>query len=124
MLRATWSSKPAAANYEDRQTSTQEALDELFAEISRNEQRKKDQAAKGYDSLRYFVFGVLQEMRVADPEDVSETIATAFVEHSGWRQSEAELRELRQAVTFAVYAKVDDLDEVTRIVDRLFSKVQ
>jgi hypothetical protein len=24
-------------------------------------------------------------------------------------------------VTFAVYAEVDDLDEVTRIVDRLFS---
>jgi hypothetical protein len=28
---------------------------------------------------------------------------------------------LRQAVTFAVYAEVDDLEEVTRIVDRLFT---
>jgi type I restriction enzyme, R subunit len=39
----------------------------------------------------------------------------------GWRQSEADLRELRKAVTFAIYAEVDDVDEVTRIVDKLFS---
>jgi len=28
---------------------------------------------------------------------------------------------LRKAVTFAVYAEEDDLDQVTRIVDRLFT---
>ena len=33
--------------YEDRQSSTKEALDELFAEITKNEQRKKEQAEKG-----------------------------------------------------------------------------
>src|SRR5207245_8003213 len=43
-------------SYEDRQASTQETLDELFAEIQRNEQRKREQAQKGTDSLRYFVF--------------------------------------------------------------------
>jgi len=43
------------------------------------------------------------------------------VEYPNWRQSEADLRELRKAVTFAVYAQEDDLDQVTRIVDRLFS---
>ena len=48
--------KQIQENYEERQTSTQEALDELFAEIKRNEQRKKEQAEKGYDALRYFVF--------------------------------------------------------------------
>jgi type I restriction enzyme R subunit len=107
--------------YEDRQTSTQEALDELFAEIQRNEQRKKEQAEKGYDSLRYFVFTALQEAHVADADAVSGRVARAFVDHPNWRQSESELREARKAVTFAVCAAVDDLDEVARVVDLLFS---
>jgi type I restriction enzyme, R subunit len=113
--------KQVQESYEDRQTTTREALDELFADIKRNEQRKREQAARGYDSLRYFVFTTLQETGVKDAESVSAKIAGAFVEHPSWRQSDAELRELRNAVTFAVYAEVDDLDEVTRIVDRLFS---
>lgn len=51
---------------------------------------------------------------------MSAKVARAFVDHPNWRQSEAELREVRKAVTFAVCAEVDDLDEVTRIVARLF----
>lgn len=110
-------------SYEDRQTTTREALDDLFAAIRRNEERKKEQAEKGYDSLRYFVFTSLQEAGVKDAEAVSARAARAFVDHPNWRQSEADLRELRKAVTFAVYAAEDDLDQVTRIVDRLFSRL-
>lgn len=55
---------------------------------------------------------------------MSEKVAKAFVEHSIWRQSEAELRELRKAVTFAVYAEENDLDQVTRVVDTLFSYLE
>jgi type I restriction enzyme R subunit len=113
--------KQVQERYEDRQASTQEALDELFAEIKRNEQRKKEQAEKGYDSLRYFVFTLLQETGVKDAEGVSAKVARAFVEHPNWRQSDAALRELRKTVTFAVYAEEDDLDQVTQSVDRLFS---
>ncbi len=113
--------KQVQENYEDRQTSTQEALDELFADIKRNEQRKKEQAAKGYDSLCYFVFTMLKETGLTDPDGVSAKVAKAFVEHPNWRESEADLRESRKAVTFAVYAQIEDLDEVTRIVDKLFS---
>src|SRR5215470_8732541 len=64
--------KQVQESYEDRQTSTQDALDELFADIKQNEQRKKEQAEKGYDSLRYFVFTTLQEAGVKDAEAVSE----------------------------------------------------
>ena len=113
--------KQIQESYEDRQTSTQEALDELFANIRRNEQRKKEQAAKGYGSLRYFVFTLLQETGVKGAESISAKVAKAFMEYSNWRQSEADLRELRKAVTFAVYVEEDDLDQVTRIVDTLFS---
>jgi len=111
--------KEVQERYEDRQASTREALDELFAEIKRNEQRKKEQAERGYDSLRYFVFTLLQDAAVNDADGVSAKVSRAFVEHPTWRQSEADLRELRQAVTFAVYAEENDLDQVTRIVERL-----
>jgi len=113
--------KQIQETYEDRQKSTQEALEALFADIRADEKRKKDQAAKGYDALRYFVFTMLSAMGVRDAESVSAKIAKAFGEHPNWSQSDAELRELRKAVTFAVYAEVDDLDEVTRIVDQMFS---
>ena len=33
-------------------------------------------------------------------------------------------RELRKAVTFAVFAEEDDLDQVTRIVDSLFTQLE
>src|SRR5262249_34957571 len=41
--------KQVQESYEDRQTTTQEAMNELFAEIKGNEQRKKGQAEQGYD---------------------------------------------------------------------------
>ncbi|HEX5242116.1 MAG TPA: HsdR family type I site-specific deoxyribonuclease [Tepidisphaeraceae bacterium] len=115
--------KAIQESYEDRQTSTQAAMDELFAEIQRNEKRKREQAERGYDSLRYFVFTSLQEAGVANAEAVSAKVAKAFVEHPNWRESEADLRELRKAVTFAVYAEMDDLDKVAAIVDRLLGKL-
>ena len=115
--------KQVQESYEDRQTSTQEALDELFAEIKRNEERKKEQAQKGYQPLRYFVLTLLQDAGVKEAESASGRISKAFGEHPNWRESEADLRELRKAVTFAVYAEVDDIDKVTRIVDGLFSQL-
>ncbi len=71
-----------------------------------------------------FVFTSLQEAGVKDAEGVSAKVATAFGDHSNRRQSEDGLRELRKAVTFAVYAAEDDLDQVTRIVDGLFSSLE
>ena len=69
------------------------------------------------------MFTSLQEAGVKNAERVSEKVARAFVEHPNWRQSEAALRELRKAATFAVYAEVDDLDEVTAIVEKLLGKL-
>jgi len=108
-------------NYEDRQTSTQEALDALLAEIEQNEKRKKEQAQKGFDGLNFFVYRTLLDESVTDAEEVSGQVKAALAGHPNWQTSEAELRELRKEVTFAIYAKMDDLDQVARIVDNLFS---
>lgn len=116
--------KAIQESYEERQTSTQAALDELYAEIRRNEQLKRKIAEKGYDSLRYFVFAAMQEAGIDNGEVVSGKIATAFSDHPHWRESEAELREVRKAMTFAVYAEDDDPNNVAAIVDKLIEKLR
>lgn len=58
-------------SFDNRQISTQEALEELLNEIEKNEQRKKEQAEKGLDALTYFVYCTLNDDGVPNAEAVS-----------------------------------------------------
>lgn len=113
--------KTVQDNFENRQINTQEALETLLKEINQNEQRKKEQVERGFDSLTFFVYQTLEEAGINNPENVSNHIKQAFIEHPNWQTSEAELRELRKEATFAVFAQIDDLDQVTSVVDKLFT---
>lgn len=108
-------------SFEERQTTTAEALEALLDEVSRNEERKKEQAEKGFDGLTFFVYRTLLDAKIGNAEGVSRKIKEAFVANPNWQSSEASLRELRNKVTFAIFAEMDDLDGVTRIVDELFT---
>ncbi len=44
--------------------------------------------------------------------------------HPGWKESDAELRELRKSVTFAVFSEEEDLEKVTATVESLFSLLE
>jgi type I restriction enzyme R subunit len=116
--------KAVQEDFEARQTNTEDALAALLKEIERNEQRKKEQAAKGLDSLTFFVFCKLQDDGIKDAEAVSKKVREAFAAFPNWQRSEKELRELRKQVTFAVYAAEDDLEKVTATVESLFSLLQ
>ncbi|MGI8955447.1 MAG: type I restriction enzyme subunit R domain-containing protein, partial [Chthoniobacterales bacterium] len=107
-------------SFEQRQTATADALQQLFDDVEANEVRKKEQAEKGFDGLTFFVYRTLIDAKIENPEAVSGKIRGAFVEFPNWKKSEAALRELRKKVTFAIYAGTDDLNSVTRIVDELF----
>jgi type I restriction enzyme R subunit len=111
-------------SFEDRQTTTEEALADLLKAIEKNEQRKKDQAAKGLDGLTYFVLCKLTDDGIPNPETTSKKAAAAFAEFPNWQRSEAELREVRKKVTFALFAEEDDIDKVTTTVEALFSLLQ
>ena len=102
----------------------QEALDELLCEVQKNEQRKVEQAEKGFDGLTYFVYRTLLDEGIGNAEDVSRQIKAAFLAFPNWRSSEAALRELRQKVTFALVAEAEDINSVVGIVDRLFSLLE
>ena len=106
--------------FENRQASTAETLAKLLAEVEANEARKKEQAARGFDGLTFFVFHMLEDAKIGNTEAVSRKIRQAFVETPNWNRSDSELRELRQKVTFAVFAECDDLERVTALVNDLF----
>jgi len=107
--------------FEDRQLTTEEALEELKREIEKAEERKREQAKRGMDSLTHFVFCRLEEDGIPNAEEVSRQVGAAFIQYPNWRDSEAELRELRNHVTFALIAVEDDFEKVTPIVEALFS---
>ena len=116
--------KQVQEGFEDRQTSTAEALDELVKAIEKNEERKKEQAAQGLDGLTYFVLCKLTDDAIPNPKMVSKKIADAFLKFPNWQRSESELRELRKQVTFAIFSEEDDLEKVTATVESLFNLLQ
>ena len=61
---------------------------------------------------------------IHNAEEVSAKVKVAFQEFSDWRNSESLLRELRQKVTFALLAEAEDIEQVTTIVDSLFSLLE
>jgi type I restriction enzyme R subunit len=116
--------KAVQESFEDRQTSTEDALAELLKEIEKNEQRKKEQASKGLDGLTYFMLCKLTDDGIPNPEPVSKKAREAFAKFPNWQRSEAELREVRKQVTFAVFAEEDDMEKVTATVEALFTLLQ
>src|SRR3989304_7055229 len=79
-------------SFEDHQTSTDEALATLLKEIEKNEQRKKEQAAKGLDGLTYFVLCKLTDDGIPNPEAASRKVAAAFARDPNWQGSGGEGR--------------------------------
>jgi type I restriction enzyme R subunit len=116
--------KAVQESFEDRQTSTAEALSELLAAVEKDQQRRKEQAAKGLDGLTYFVLCKLTDDGIPNPEIVSKKVRDAFAEFPNWRQSETELRELRKKVTFAMFSEEEDVEKLTATVEALFALVQ
>ena len=77
----------------------------------------------GFDDRTYFVYSSLRDAKVGNAEAVSRKVAVAFSAHPNWQTSQAERRDLRQEITFAVFAAIEDLDRITQIVDALFSRL-
>ncbi|MHB1308436.1 MAG: HsdR family type I site-specific deoxyribonuclease, partial [Limisphaerales bacterium] len=111
-------------SFEQRQTSTAEALEALLKEVKSNEVRKKEQAEKSFDGLTYFVYRSLLDAQIANAEAVSRKIREAFTNFPNWKKSDNALRELRKKVTFAIFAETEDLDRVTAMVDELFTLLE
>ena len=64
---------------------------------------------------------MLRDGGINNAEDISKRVKDAFTQYANWKESEKDLRELRNEVTFAVCAEEDDIDKVTTLVEYLFT---
>jgi type I restriction enzyme R subunit len=110
-------------NYETRQLSTQEALEEIRKLYEEDVKRRKEQAEKGFDDLTFFIYKKMLENEINNSEEVTKQIKEEFVNHPNWRTSEKELRDLRQAVYFALLSEEDDIDKAANLIDDLFNQL-
>lgn len=110
--------------FENRQIGTAEALDELLAEVGKNEVRKEKQAEKGFDGLVYFIYDSLLNAGVKNTEAAIQKIQRAFANFPNWRSSQNESRELRNTIAFAIYAEINDHEQVAVMVRELFSLLE
>jgi type I restriction enzyme R subunit len=110
-------------NYETRQLSTQEALEEIRKLYEEDVKRRKEQAEKGFDDLTIFIYKKMLENEINNSEEVTKQIKEEFVNHPNWRTSEKELRDLRQAVYFALLSEEDDIDKAANLIDDLFNQL-
>jgi type I restriction enzyme, R subunit len=124
LIALTDRAKAVQESFENRQTTTAEALAELLAAIEKNEQRKQEQAAKGLDALTYFVLCKLTDDGISNAKVASQKVAAALAAFPNWQRSEQELREARKKATFAIYAEEDDMEKVTATVEALFTLLQ
>ena len=111
-------------SFENRQSSTAEALEDLIKEVEKNEERKKEQAEKSFDGLTFFVYRSLLDAGIDNAEVVSRKIRRAFSDFPNWRVSEDAIRELRKKVTFSIYEETEDLNQVASLVDDLFTLLE
>jgi len=115
--------------YENRQISTQEALDEMRKIYEDDVKRKKEQAEKGFDGLTFFIYRTLIDKGLSNSEKATKQIKEEFVKNPNWKTSEKELRELRKGVYYAILAEEDDtcgelavsIDKAASIVEELFN---
>ncbi|MCF6183413.1 MAG: HsdR family type I site-specific deoxyribonuclease [Bacteroidales bacterium] len=107
--------------YENRQISTQEALDEIRKIYEDDVKRKKEQAEKGFDGLTFFIYRTLIDKGLSKSEETTKQIKEEFVNNPNWKTSEKELRELRKGVYYAILAVEDDIDKAASIVEELFN---
>ena len=110
-------------NYENRQFTTQEALEEIRKLYEEDIKRKKEQTEKGFDGLTFFIYKTLLDKAIHNTEEITKQIRNDFLNHPNWKTSEKELRELRKQVYYAIFNVEDDIDKVAQLVDELFNQL-
>lgn len=111
-------------SYEERQTTTEEALSLLFKEIEKEEARKKEQAEKGFDGLTFFLYRTLLDAGIEQAEAISKDIKEAFIANPNWLKSEKEYRAIYQQVMLSVLAEASDMDSAVSITDNLLALLE
>ena len=110
-------------SYEDRQITTQEALDEIRKIYEDDIKRKKEQAEKGFDGLTFFIYRTLLDKDFKKADEITRQIKAEFANNPNWKTSEKELRDLRKGTYYAVLGEEENIDKAAAIVEDLFNQL-
>ena len=102
-----------ARAFEDRQLSTQQALDELTKLLQETREADSSREASDFSVEGFSVFWLLKRIDVADAEPIARSLETVFAKHPYWRQSPAQGRDVRRGLYKALIdAKVEKVGDV------------
>ena len=102
-----------AKAFEDRQLSTQQALEELTSLLNEAREADSSREASDFSVEGFSVFWLLKRIGVADAEPIARSLESVFVDHPYWRQSAEQGRDVRRGLYKALIdAKVEKVGDV------------
>ena len=104
--------------FENRQISTEKALEELANIVKKITEAKQARDSKKLDIQSFTTFWVLKEQGLSNHEALSRDISKCFAEHPNWACNATEERDLK-ATLYALLAKTPLGDKMFEIVPRL-----
>jgi type I restriction enzyme R subunit len=111
-----------ALSFEERQATTQEALDALTRLVRECAEAEQTRERSDLPSEAFTVFWLLKRDDVANAEEVARASAAAFGRYPHWRTAPEQEREVRASLYKAlIKAKVED---VTDFVERLLAMLR
>jgi type I restriction enzyme R subunit len=81
--------------YDDRQLSTQSALEQLARLMEEYLQAKREREKTGFDINTFTLFWLLKQAGAADPSDLAPKVEAAFRKYPNYRDNVAEERQLK-----------------------------
>jgi type I restriction enzyme R subunit len=109
--------------YEDAQLTTLQTLKRLEELLEQKNENEKIKAEKQFDDIAMSVYVLLLDKKFNNAEVIARSIKEAFGKYPYWKESETDLRELRQQVMFAIMkndATTHD-DAIIQFVEIFFS---
>jgi type I restriction enzyme R subunit len=99
--------------FEERQLTTQQALEQLQTELSRALKAQDEQQTSDLSPDAFAVLWLLRGRRLEKVEEIALAMNRAFEKHPHWRQSEQQDRDVRRALYKALMgAEVKDVTQV------------
>lgn len=107
-----------AQAFEQRQMTTQQALEALERLVAELKEAEQDRDATGLSAEAFAVFYALKREGVAEPEKIAEQAQAAFEQYPHWRTSERQEQDVRRSL----YKSLIDRgvkEALTDIADRI-----
>ncbi len=106
--------------YDDRQVSTQEALQQMEKLLREYVEARKEQEKTGFNINVFSVFWILKQSALPEPEKLAPAVDALFVKYPHYRDNAGEMRKLK-AELYKVLLPSVGKDKMVALADRLIT---